>query len=208
MQPDRPLRILDLDIENRPLTYWQPDRPTADITAIAWMWADDHESLTVRALGEVSQRKMLQDFAEVYAQADIVTGHYLTRHDLPIINGALYEHGLPLLGSKRASDTKTHMFTKADIPATQEYLLELLDPQCPLGIELVKYHMTQDKWRRANRLTKEGIALTKKRVTTDVHAHVHMREAMLDRGWLGFPTIWSPGGGEVIEGRISTGESK
>lgn len=223
---DRPLRILDFDIENRPLSYWQPDRPTADITSIAWMWAGDHDSLDCRLLAPycyhkgheehcpdwpdkmVTQRQMLLDFSEVIAQADIVTGHYITRHDLPIINGALYEHDLPLLSSIRASDTKVHMFTKADVPATQEWLIEQLDPQCPLGITLEKFHMTQTMWREANRLTPTGVALTKHRVMSDVHAHSHMRDAMLERGWLGWPTIWSSGGGDVIEGRVSTGESK
>jgi hypothetical protein len=45
------------------------------------------------------------------------------------------------------------MFAKKDLPATQEYLLELLDVRCPLGIALEKFHMTQPKWREANRLS-------------------------------------------------------
>jgi hypothetical protein len=204
----RKLRILDFDIENRPLTYWVPDRPTADITSIAWMWRGEHDSLTVRALGEVSQRKMLQDFVKAYDEAGLVTGHYIRRHDLPIINGALYEHGLPLLSDKLTSDTKLDMFTKADLPATQEYLLELLGTTCPLGIPLVKYHMTQPMWREANRLTKKGIELTKTRATTDVHAHSHMRDDMLARGWLSAPRMWYSGGDEVVEGRLTTGEAK
>jgi hypothetical protein len=32
-------RILDFDIENRPLSYWVPDMPTADITSISWIVA-------------------------------------------------------------------------------------------------------------------------------------------------------------------------
>jgi hypothetical protein len=36
----RKLRILDFDIENRPLSYWVPDRPSAEITAIAAGWVD------------------------------------------------------------------------------------------------------------------------------------------------------------------------
>lgn len=201
-------RVLDFDIENRPLTYWQPDRPTADITSIASMWAGDHESIEVLLLGELTSEEMLSRFVERYNEADIVTGHYIRRHDLPIINGALYEAGLPLLSDKMSCDTKNDMFTKADIPATQEYLLELLDVKCPLGITLEKYHMTQGRWREANRLTAEGLEFTKRRVSTDVHAHVHMREAMLERGWLGRPKMWYSGGDEVIEGRVSTGESK
>jgi hypothetical protein len=33
----------------------------------------------------------------LYNAADIVTGHYIKKFDLPILNGALFEHGLPLL---------------------------------------------------------------------------------------------------------------
>lgn len=201
-------RILDFDIENRPLSYWQPDRPTAEITSIASMWVGEHDSIEVLLLGEMTQAEMLARFVERYEQADIVTGHYILRHDLPIINAMLYEQHMPLLGSKLASDTKLHMFTKADMPATQEFLLEHLDPQCPLGITLEKYHMTQPMWREANRLTPEGLALTKRRVSTDVHAHSHMREAMLERGWLGRPHVWNPGGGEVLTGRGISGEAK
>lgn len=197
--------VLDFDIENRPLSYWQPDRPTAEITAIASMWVGDHDSLRVDTLrpGDNGPRYMLQRFVERYNEADIVTGHYIRRHDLPIINAALYELGMPLLRPKMTCDTKLDMFKKADLPATQEYLLELLDPKCPLGVPLIKYHMSQGMWREANRLTDNGIMQTVTRVSSDVHAHAHMRDEMLKRGWLRAPSIWSPGGGapDVREGR-------
>jgi hypothetical protein len=193
---DRPLRILDFDIENRPLSYWQPDRPTAEITAIASCWTDDPDSMQVWMLGEDSPEDMLRGFLRRYDKADMVTGHYIRMHDLPIINGALYEHGLPLLGPKLTCDTKLDMFKKADIPATQEFLLELL------GVG-EKYHMSQADWREANRLTPEGRQKTYERVSSDVRDHIKMRDAMLERGWLREPSTWNPGGGfsEVSEGR-------
>lgn len=193
---DRPLRILDFDIENRPLSYWQPDRPTAEITAIASCWTDDPDSMEVVLLGEHSIQYMLTAFSKRYNEADMVTGHYIRMHDLPIINGALYENGLPLLGKKLTCDTKLDMFKKADIPATQEFLLETL------GVG-EKYHMSQTDWREANRLTPEGIRKTYERVSSDVWDHIKMRAAMLERGWLREPSIWNPGGGfsEVTEGR-------
>ena len=206
----RPARILDFDIENRPLSYWIPDRPTAEITAIAWMWRGDHDSIDCVLLAPpcwhkghedrcpdmpdyvVSEREMLARFVAVFNQADMVTGHYIRRHDLPITNAMLYEMDVPLLEQKMTSDTKLDMFKKADLPATQEFLLEQLQPVCPLGIPLEKYHMSQKSWREANRLTPKGSELTKRRVMTDVHAHSHMREEMLSRGWLGSPKLWVP----------------
>lgn len=223
---ERVLRILDFDIENRPLSYWVPDRPTAEVTSIAWMVAGDHDSLRVVGLAPpcwhkghelkcpdmpsslMSMPDLLDEFRAEYDRADMVTGHYIIMHDLPIVNAMLYEQRMPLLGDKLVSDTKLHMFSKKDLPATQEYLLELLDVTCPLGMVLEKFHMTQPRWREANRLSPEGTKLTVRRVTSDVHAHSHMREAMLDQGWLSGPKVWRSGGEEVVVGRAATGESK
>ena len=203
-------RVLDFDLENRPLSYWVPDEPTAQITAIAWMWVGEHDSLESALLGPLGDRDILQSFVDRYNEADIVTGHYIRRHDLPTINAMLYEQDMPLLSPKLVSDTKLDMFKKKSLPATQEFLLELLDPQCEAGFPLEKFHMTQGKWREANRLTPEGLELTKRRVMSDVHAHSHMRHAMLERGWLRGPSVWNPGGGfsEMSEGRIAVGEAK
>ena len=140
----------------------------------------------------------------------MVTGHYIRKHDLPIINGALYDEGMPLLGAKLTHDTKLDMFKKADIPATQEFLLELLDPQCNIGVPLIKYHMSQRTWREANRLTRKGVEQTRIRVQNDVHAHEHMRDEMMRRAMLRAPKMWSPGGGAsgVGTGRVASSESK
>lgn len=212
----RPLRILDWDIENRPLSYWVPDMPTAETTSIAWMWHGDHDSIQSVLLAPpcwhkghelrcpdmpdylMSMRDLMEKFVLAYNSADMVTGHYIRRHDLPISNAMLYEMDLPLLEAKLTCDTRIDMFKKADLPATQEYLIELLDPKCPLGITLEKYHMTQGMWREANRLSPSGVEFTRRRVMSDVHAHTHMREAMLERGWLKAPSMWRPGGGPSI----------
>lgn len=180
----RKLRILDFDIENRPLTYWAPDMPTAEITAIASCWTDDLSSMQVSLLGKQSLEEILATFVERYNEADIVTGHYIRKHDLPIINGALLELGMPQLSPKLSSDTKLDMHPKAGIPATQEYLGVILN------VSIDKVHMTQDDWRRANRLTPEGIALTAKRVTTDVLQHMLIRNRMIELNLLRSPRLW------------------
>jgi len=218
-------KILDFDIENRPLSYWIADRPTAEITAIASMWVGDHDSLEVWLLGPpcfhrgcpgysggrcsewpeevMTLREMLARFTLRYNEATLVTGHYIRRHDLPIINGSLYELGMPLLSGKMSCDTKLDMFKKADIPASQEFLLELLKPVCPIGMQVYKEHMTQHDWREANRLLPEGLRRTAVRVGSDVHSHSHMRDEMLRLGMLRAPSMWNPGGGasEVTERR-------
>src|SRR5690348_4789906 len=83
--------ILDFDIENRPLSYLGMDFTTSEITAIACKWIDQPGSptstVTSWLLGEDDPIRMLEQFSEVYAAADLVTGHYIRNHDLPIING-------------------------------------------------------------------------------------------------------------------------
>ena len=177
------LRILDFDIENRPLSYWVPDQPTAEITAIATCWADDVGSMRVYLLGINTYEEILQHFVDRYNDADIVTGHYIRRHDLPIINGALLELGWPQLGPKLTIDTKLDMTKKQGIPATQEYLLDLF------GIGK-KVYMGQADWRQANRLTPEGIEATRRRVSGDVYDHMKLRPEMTRRGLLNSPKMW------------------
>lgn len=179
-------RVLDFDIENRPLSYWVPDKPTAEVTAIGMCWVGEPDSLEVVLLGRESAVEMLLRFVARYNRADLVTGHYIRRHDLPILNGALMELGLPTLGRKMTSDTKLDMVKKGDIPATQEFLLETLE------VPSEKYHMTQAKWRAANRLTPDGMVQAEKRVSSDVLGHIAMREEMMKRGLLGPPRTWKP----------------
>ena len=195
-------RVLHFDIENRPLSYWVPDRPTAEITAIASCWSDDPDSMEVALLSipcrhhgwkckdmepyEMDGASILTRFVKRYAEADMVSGHYIRRHDLPIINGSLMELGLPLLDEKMVSDTKVDMPKKADIPANQEYLLELF------AVQERKYQMSQVKWREANRLTPEGLQQTFTRVSSDVRGHILLRQEMLKRGLLRRPRMWDP----------------
>lgn len=182
----RKLRVLDFDIENRPLSYWAPDMPTAEITAIASCWTDDIGSLQSCLLGIESLEDILDHFVERYNEADIVTGHYIRRHDLPHINGALLELGKTQLQPKLTIDTKMDMYKKQGVPATQEYLGVILNIAAP------KVHMTQDDWREANRLTPEGLAKTQARVEGDVIQHMLMRAEMQKRGLLRAPKTWNP----------------
>ena len=179
-------RVLDFDIENRPLSYWLPDRPTAEVTAIASCWADDISSMEVLLLGPLSVGEILDRFLVRYNEAGVVTGHYIRKHDLPILNGQLLELGRPSLSPKMAWDTKLDMLRKADVPATQEFLGEVFNISAP------KVHMTQADWREANRLTDAGLVKTASRVAGDVHQHMLLRKAMLDAGWLGGPRLWKP----------------
>jgi hypothetical protein len=112
---------------------------------------------------------------------------------------------MPLLGPKLTCDTKLDMFTKADVPATQEFLLETLKVKDIYGQPIRKYHMSQSDWREANRLTPEGLDKTAERVASDVFGHIALRQAMLLHGMLRAPRMWSPGGSGGTPGHKSKG---
>ena len=181
----RPRRILDFDIENRPLAYLGPDYTTAEVTAIACSWVGESE-VTCALLGLQTPKNIFQYFVDLYDQADIVTGHYILRHDLPVLNGALAEVGMLPLKPKYVSDTKVHLPQMKYLSKSQENLAGML------GMFEAKHHMTNAEWREANRLTEIGIQLTAKRVVDDVIQHKALREALLAAGLLGEPELWQP----------------
>ena len=183
-------RILDFDLENRPLSYWYADATTAEVTAIAWSWADedDVEVAVLHAPPDhlESRDEMLHRFVRAYDAADMVTGHYIRRHDLPILNAALLEAGHPTLSSKMTQDTKLELIKRGDLATSQEALGAMF------GLEFPKVQMTQEDWREANRLTPEGILRTIDRVVGDVKQHKALRLTLLSEGLLKPPTLWSP----------------
>lgn len=179
----KPQRILDFDIENRPLSYLGMDFTTADITAIAAGWVGEKD-VSVWLLGEVTTEEMLKGFVEMYNEADMVTGHFIRDHDLPHINAALMEFGLPVLEAKLTSCTKRDLRKRKGISASQESLSGML------GVKSPKIQMDQKSWRAANRLTPEGLKLTKKRVVGDIKQHQALRVALIEAGLLKKPKVW------------------
>lgn len=185
LEAKRQLRVLDFDIENRPLSYLGSDYTTAEVTAIAASFTDERK-VHVWLLGEHSLEEMLTGFLALYDAADIVTGHYILKHDLPILTDQLAELSLGSLGRKLASDTKLHLRLGKGISKSQENLSEML------GVRAPKVQMNQVKWREANRLTKKGLKLTRERVVGDIKQHKELRKELLKRDLLGPPELWEP----------------
>jgi hypothetical protein len=184
----RKLRILDFDIENRPLSYLGQDYTTAEITAIAWCFDGEPDTLRCVLLGHTfGVEWLLGEFLGAYNAADMVTGHYIRMHDLPIINGSLVEHGMPCLEPKMTCDTKLDLVKKGPvISASQENLCAML------GLPKPKVHMNTVMWREANRLTDAGLKLTAKRAVGDVIQHMALRKALVARNLLSAPKTWRP----------------
>lgn len=183
----RPQRVLDFDIENRPLSYLGSDFTTAEVTAIAWAWCDAPSDVTVYLLGETELPEILTAFCAAYESADLVTGHFIRGHDLPMVNGALVELGLPLLPDRMTCDTKIDFARTKGISLSQESLGAML------RMDRQKEQMNQAKWRAANRLTPEGLSEVRRRVVGDVTQHIELRAELLRKGYLGPAREWKSG---------------
>lgn len=180
------LSILDFDIENRPLAYLGQDFTSAEVTAIAACFVDKPRSMKVWLLGRDDIVDMLNGFREMYDAADMVTGHYIRMHDLPILNGAMIENGLPCLTEKLSCDTKLDLVRKGSLSASQENLCEMF------GLSKPKIHLNNAMWREANRLTKKGLKLAATRAAGDVAQHIELRSHLIERNLLGAPKVWRP----------------
>lgn len=207
----RPARVLDFDVECRPLSWYAGDFNSKEITAIAWAWIDpkrpkkpldgvvecrlltgSKESWDWRPLikkgktlpitGSIDD--MVEAFLAAYNEADLVTGHFIRGFDLPLLNGAAIELGLPPLGPKMTQDTKIDLIRFSGHSKSQENLGAML------GLRHPKVGMSQADWREANRLTPHGLKLVHDRVTGDVLQHIEMRSVLLDRHMLNPPKAW------------------
>jgi hypothetical protein len=178
-------RILDFDCENAPLSYLGGDFTTPSITALAWHWVGRRE-VEVRLLPGDSVDAIVEDFAVRYAAADIVTGHNIRKHDLPLINAMLLELGHTPLHPKLVCDTYADLKRRSPGFASQATLSAML------GVKSPKIGMSTVDWREANRFTPEGVEKTRRRVVGDVKQHVALRARLLELGWLRAPRLWTP----------------
>lgn len=194
-------KILDFDIEFRPMSYMGGDFTTGEVTAIAWSWAGERKvscanmtanDMRTQESWVTAYQNMLLDFVEQYDQADIVTGHFIRAFDLPKINAACFEVNLSPLRPKMTSDTKIDLLKLSGISKSQENLGATLSHFNDSAYLANKEHMSQVDWRWANRLTAEGVAETVRRVKGDVKQHKALRLALLDAQVLKGPKVWRP----------------
>lgn len=182
------LKILDFDIETRKVGFFQAGKFGPDgcePIAIAASWIGGRE-VRVKLQPEYSVPELIEWFRELYDQADIITGHYIRRFDLPIISAMTLEFGLEKLGPKRTQDTKLDMIAKGGLAANQENLAGMWD------LAESKFHMGDFHWREGTRLTPDGIELTRRRVVDDVKQHKHLYQHMVAEGYLKDPKVWRP----------------
>ena len=190
------LRILDFDVECRPMAWYGGDWVTKEITAYAWRFLDEPEESTKCWLLTPSKtwdqhitkrRRGLQRFLRDYNAADMVTGHYIRGFDLPLVNGTCVRLGLPPLSAKLSHDTKGDLIRMSGLSKSQENLAAYFD------LKHEKEKMNTHTWEIANSLVQEGRVETKRRVVGDVNQHIEFRQSLLARGALQPPVMWTSG---------------
>lgn len=182
----RRLSILDFDTECRPMHYseW---RAESQMTAIAWSWVgSDEVHCEVLEQDLSNERAMLAAFLEAFNEADIVTGHYLRKHDLPLLTDHCMRLDFPLPKPVLVSDTMADLPKVKGLGKSQENLSLTFD------IDAEKHHMTGAQWRIANGLDPAGRAAARKRVVDDVLQNKQLRRLLIERGWLRAPQMWRP----------------
>jgi hypothetical protein len=178
------LRVLDFDSECRPMHYseW---RAESQITAIAWSWVGEkkvHCEVLEQDLS--NERLMLERFLVAFNEADVVAGHYLRKHDMPLIVDHCVRLGLPVPKPILVSDTKQDLPRMRGLGQSQENLSVMF------GLDAEKHHMTGAQWRVANALDPAGRAASRKRVVDDVLQNKQLRALLLERGLLKPPKMW------------------
>ena len=178
-------RILDFDLENRPLSYLGGDFTTPDITAACWKFSGERK-FHVRLLPQDTILDMLNDFRDALDNADLITGHNIIKHDLRLLNAMYLEAGMEPLPPLLVCDTYAHLKRRSPGFASQATLSEML------GIRSPKVGMSTVAWREANRLNPEGVKKTLSRVVGDVRQHELLRRKLVALDWLRPPKMWIP----------------
>lgn len=189
-------------------------RPESQMTAYAWelVWIDGpiqniaaavapYEDESARALlrGGVllqdlsNERELLADFLRAYDAADMIIGHYIRKHDLPLINdhcARLDFRPISERPQKLVQDTKMDFVKIKALGLSQDNLAETYKLGRDGEFEQRKHHMAGANWREANSLTPEGQADAWKRVTSDVIQNLQLYCELRKRGVLRAPLRW------------------
>jgi hypothetical protein len=181
-----PLRVLDFDVEARPLGWIAEDLTHKEVTVIAWAWMGETPQVRALSRDDRSRLRMLRDFRAEYDRADMVVGHFIRGYDLATVSAMFVEFGQPPLGQKLTHDTKLDLVRLQGISKSQKNLAALF------GIEDEKLDMSVQDWRRANRLEPDGIERAVDRARLDVIQNMALYRGLTERGLLGSPKVWRP----------------
>lgn len=186
----RESRTLYFDIENRPLSYAGNDWTTAEITVASWKWGGEDRIFTKTLEPYPHHRDsataMLSLLSAAIESSDLVVGHYVRKHDLPMVNGHLMEYSMYPLQSVLVSDTCLDLAKKKDMSRSLASLAALYD------LREQKLDISQQDWRDGNRLIPEAVAKIVERCESDVRVLENLHGILLRSGHLRAPKVWTP----------------
>ena len=200
-KPEGSYRCLCFDLENRPLAYWYDGMTTSEITAFGWKWTDEDVVYSMLLCRDgtfqfersdeseaiwLSEKGAYEHFKGVLSEADVVYGHNIRRHDLPILNAGLLRRQLSILPPLLTTDTLKDIPKRSGMSASLENLASYY------GLEGEKKGMTQHMWEEANRLKPEGMELARQRVVSDVLLQESLRAKLISLEILKEPRMWRP----------------
>ena len=148
-------KALCFDLENRPLAYWYDGETTSEITAFSWKWTDEDVVYTLLLVRDgtfqfnrsdesdavwLTEVGAYKRFVSELESADLVYGHNIRRHDLPMLNAGLLRRQLPILKPLLTSDTLKDYPRRGGMSASLENLAAYY------GLEGEKLKMTQPMW--------------------------------------------------------------
>lgn len=180
------LRVLDFDLEARPLGWIAADYVHKEITVAAWGWMGETPEAKALTKDDRTRNTMLRAIRGAYDEADMVVGHFIRSFDLPLLNAMLVEQGDPPLGPKLTHDTKTDLVRMDGISKSQENLAAMW------GISEEKVRMTVPAWRDANRLSVSGVEGAIRRAVFDVAQNMALYRYETSHRLLGPPRVWRP----------------
>jgi len=178
------------------LAYWYDGQTTSEITAIGWKFVDEPKCHTMMLCADgrfetddgdrITDTKAYMSFREILLKADVVFGHNIRKHDLPIFQAGLLRRQLPPLTPIRNSDTLR------DIPKKNGLSASLANLSAMYGLDGEKQSMSHSDWELSNRLTPEGIALARGRVVGDVLLQEKLLDKLKGLDLLRPARMWNP----------------
>jgi hypothetical protein len=191
-------RVCGWDLESRPNAFWFDGATTAEITAFAWKWTDEHDVHSMLLLRDgrfecddgrkVTDVKAYLTFADILSSAALVFGHNIRNFDCPLFQAGLLRRGLPVLKPLLTTDTLKDFPKRKDMSASLENLAAMYGLDDDGG----KKHMSIVNWEKANRLQPDGVDLARERVVSDVLLQERLREKLLSLNLLKAPRMWYP----------------
>lgn len=173
------LSILDFDTENGPGFYWYDDTTTSLLHTVSSAWVHNPGTMLTQTTKWYSKRGLqvepLHEFRYRVEHADIVTGHNILKHDIPLLNAHMDRTGQARLKWPHVVDTMKLRQGVRGLPKSQEYLLDLFD------IEAEKMRVPLSVWERAWRGEPEASAIVVERCESDVLGHIALYKALV--GW-------------------------